>query len=140
MRRPVRTKLSSASPAAMFARQRGLLLLAALLPSTTHAAPLCNRSLPVCVVRDNVTVNYADACDGVYAADPPSCTWNSTNQSLVIAANVTVRCDQPSTSDNKDSCKLDFDFALLNFLFALDLDYFLMQNLSSFVELTHIFG
>ena len=99
MRRPVRTKLSSASPAAMLARRRLNLLLAALLPSTTHAAPLCNRSLPVCVVRDNVTVNYADACsDGTYVDNPPSCSWNSSNQSLVIAANVTVRCDRPSNS------------------------------------------
>ena len=91
-----------------------------LLPSTTHAAPLCNRSLPVCVVRDNVTVNYADACsDGTYVDDPPSCAWNSTNQSLVIAANVTVRCDRPSNSGCdkasdpgcKGSCRLAFDFA-----------------------------
>ena len=65
----------------------------------------------VCVDRDNVSVNHADACDGVYVADPPSCTWNSTNQSLVIAANVTVRCDQPSNSGYKGSCRLAFDFA-----------------------------
>ena len=56
----------------------------AFLAAATGAAPLCNRSLPVCVVRDNITVNYADACDGVYVADPPSCTWNSTNQSLSL--------------------------------------------------------
>ena len=91
-----------------------------LLAAATGAAPLCNRSLPVCVVRDNVTVNYADACsDGTYVDNPPSCSWNSTNQSLVIAANVTVRCDRPSNSGCakpsdpgcKGSCRLAFDFA-----------------------------
>ena len=42
--------------------------------------------------------SYAGAYSGgTYVDNPPSCSWNSTNQSLVIAANVTVR-DRPSNS------------------------------------------
>ena len=87
-------------------------LLLAVFQLAVAAPPLCDRSKPVCVVNQSITINAGSAasCDGAYNSSLPSCAWNSSNQSLVIAANVTVRCDRPSNAAGKDACKLAFDF------------------------------